>query len=342
MLSKLSNISSGGKRIPPGHPGARLKSALRAGYFLALHKGLGKVQHRKVGVKNVDGKWGTKCRLYAAKGSSYRVIVLHGLTANGYRYPKLVRFASNLALCGFKVYTPNLEGMSNLDLRFEDIEKLVEITTSMGKSKLPIGIIGFSTGGSYALILAAHKKVRKRVGFVLAGGAYYSLEDLFDYILSDRNLNTYSRLIVSWGARENLDLSEKDEQMFEDIMMKYTEKWGDFTLKEKELIKRIEKRSTERKVAKWLKKRSAQYYKLDLSQSPYLSSICAPVFLMHAAGDRLIPVEETQKIQKELLTREHYVGISIRDTIRHTSFVGTSPMGALKILYNIMNISTGR
>jgi len=232
--------------------------------------------------------------------------------------------------------------MSNLDLRFEDIEKLVEITTSMGKSKLPIGIIGFSTGGSYALILAAHKKVRKRVGFVLAGGAYYSLEDLFDYILSHRNLNTYSRLIVSWGARENLDLSEKDGQMFEDIMMKYTEKWGDFTLKEKELIKRIEKRSTERKVAKWLKKRSAQYYKLDLSQNPYLSSICAPVFLMHAAGDRLIPVEETQKIQKELLTREHYVGISIRDTIRHTSFVGTSPMGALKILYNIMNISTGR
>jgi len=259
-----------------------------------------------------------------------------GLTMKGYDEPRLISFASNLALCGFKVHTPHLEGMANLDYRFKDIETLVEMATSLTKGNKPIGVIGFSVGGTYGLILAAQKKVREHIGFVLAAGAYYSLENLQEMVLSDPDSDVYSRLVLCRGARDCLDLTADDAVMLEGIMADYCKREDSFTFEEKKLIKRLAEQSTEGQVLDWWRGRYDELCKLDLSLSSYLPEIKSRVFLMHAAGDKLIPAEETLKIHKELIKSGMDVDLNLSTSKGHIAYIGTSPLGVLKIFYNIM------
>ncbi|MDP7263941.1 MAG: alpha/beta hydrolase [Candidatus Thermoplasmatota archaeon] len=321
-------------------PGERIKSALLTGYMLSLHAGLGKVLCSKVRVGDVNSKGSKKSRCYMRGKDSYPLIVLHGLSPKGYNDPRLVHFANNLAICGFEVHTPHLEGMTNLDFRFTDVETLVEMAESISKHK-NFGVIGFSAGATYGLILAAQEKVREKIGFVLAAGAYYSLENLLERVLSDPDSDIYARLILSWGARECLDLSGNDANMLEGILGDYCKKEDNFTFEEKSLIERIAKLSAEGLVLDWWWARADQLCKLDLSLSSYLSHIKARVFLMHAAGDQLISAEETLKIHEELTKSGRQVDMNLSTSKGHIAYIGTSPLGVLKIFYNIMLMRDG-
>lgn len=303
--------------------------------MLSLHAGLGRVLYNRIQVKDLGRKGDKKCRCYTGKKSSYPLIVLHGLSPKGYNDPRLMLFASNLALCGFKVYTPHLKGLTNLDFSFQDVETLVELADSIIE-KNKIGTIGFSAGASYGLILAAQDKVREHVEFVLAAGAYYSLKNLLDRVLSDPDSDIYARLVLSWGARECLELSEDDSNLLEGILGDYCKKEDKFTFDEKKLIKRLGKQSTEGQVHDWWMGRSDQIRKLDLSLNSYLSNIKARVFLMHAAGDKLISAEETSNIKKELIKGGKNVDMNLSTSNGHIAYVGASPLGVLKIFYNIM------
>jgi esterase/lipase len=267
------------------------------------------------------------------------VIILHGLTVNGYNDDRLTGFASHLALCGFQAYTPHIEGMAELDLRYDDVERLVDDVKAAGRSHPKVGIIGFSVGGTYGLITAAQKKVRDRIGFVLAAGAYYSIENLIENVLTDPDSDIYSRLAIAYDARECLDLSKKELREFEEIMKAYCHMKDSFTKEEMALQEKIGKKATKGYVLDWWKSKSDKYGKLDLSLNPYLRNIDAPVFLMHAAEDKMVPVEETLKIQKELKKRGKEVGVLLTETTGHTSYVGTSPLGVLKIFHRIMQLS---
>ena len=329
-------IEQGDEHITAKQQGDRFRSAIHTAYMLSLHAGLGRILRNRIRVKDFDHKWTDKSRCYTGKNSSYPLFVLHGLSPKGYNDPRLVHFAHNLALCGFEVYTPHLEGMTNLDFRFKDIETLVEMAESISKNHKFFGIIGFSAGATYGLILSAMEKVRENVGFVLAAGAYYSLENLMKRVLTDPDSDIYARLVLSLGARECLELSQNDTNLLQGILADYCKREDNFTLEEKRLIKRLGKQSTEGPVFDWWMSRADQLCKLDLSLNSYLSDIKARVFLMHAAGDKLISAEETLNIRKELSNSGKDVDVNLSTSKGHIAYVGSSPLGVLKIFYNIM------
>lgn len=302
--------------------------------------GLGRFKRKKVHVTEI-GKGAEKSRIYTIRTSKYPVFVLHGLSARGYNDDRLVAFAQDLALCGFRVYTPNMIGLCSLDFQFSDIETLVADITSAGKRGAQVGIIGFSVGATYGLIAAAQERIREKIGFVLAAGGYYSFDDLLDNALKDPDSDIYARLVLAYGARDVLNIPKKQRRMFECIMMEYCLREDSFTEAEKKIIKKVGKMSTSGEVRSWWKERREQYRKLDLSGNPYLSNVKAPVFLMHATGDKLLPSEGTMKIHKELMKRGKVAGMNLNESDEHLSYVGANFIGLYKILYSIMRIQGG-
>ena len=97
-----------------------------------------------------------RLRAYAAASSRYPVVVLHGLTRQGFDDHRLTNFCNGLAASGFIAYTPDLEGLRGLDLDESDIDRIsrtIRIVTE--RHEQSPGLIGFSVGATYGLIAAS-------------------------------------------------------------------------------------------------------------------------------------------------------------------------------------------
>lgn len=117
-----------------------------------------------------------------AQGPSPGIVLALGALREGRRYDLLQQAARSIASCGFAVLVPELGRLRRLILDQDAVHDLVEAALTLpqhdGVSNAPIGLIGFSLGGSLALLAADDARIRDHVAFVAAMGAYFRLEDV--------------------------------------------------------------------------------------------------------------------------------------------------------------------
>lgn len=115
-------------------------------------------------------------------GPSPGIVLALGALREGRRYELLQKAASSVSSCGFAVLVPELGRLRRLVLDGDAVNDLVQAALVLprldGVIDAPVGLIGFSLGGSLALLAAADPRLQNRVAFVAAMGAYFRLTDM--------------------------------------------------------------------------------------------------------------------------------------------------------------------
>ena len=110
------------------------------------------------------------------------LVLVLGALREGRRYPLLEKAARAIARRGFAVLVPELGRLRSLVLGEDAVEDLVASARALrgqdGVLDAPVGLIGFSLGGSLALLAAADPRLSGGVACVAAMGAYFRLEDM--------------------------------------------------------------------------------------------------------------------------------------------------------------------
>lgn len=101
------------------------------------------------------------------------MLFVPGATRRGRDDARVIEAATALAQAGRRVFVPELSLYDRV-FRSSDIEQLVTAIRVLAREE-PVGIIGFSYGGSFALIAASDPAAEEDVEFVATFGAYYDL-----------------------------------------------------------------------------------------------------------------------------------------------------------------------
>ena len=126
--------------------------------------------------------------LYSLPGRTVRPgwIVLHGLTVTGREHPALRRFARAFAASGAAVMIPDIPEWRDLrvatSITIPTIRAaLRDIAQRGGVDHNRVGILGFSFGGTQAIVAAADPALRSFVRGIAAWGGYRDLHRLFRF-----------------------------------------------------------------------------------------------------------------------------------------------------------------
>jgi pimeloyl-ACP methyl ester carboxylesterase len=179
---------------------------------------------------------------------------------------------------------------------------IVSVSTSHQK---PVGLIGFSYGGSYCLLAAAWHSAAHHIHRVISFGAYHSMKSLLEaYTKAEEHEprgrgewdeRIYRRLVLLQGYGCNTSLPREAQQEMKLLMHRYC---NDASLEEKkkfyhrylqgldmtEMIQRISKPGILR----------------ELSPEGNLSGLTCPVTLIHQQDDPVVPRVHAERLYSEL------------------------------------------
>lgn len=123
---------------------------------------------------------GVKGDLYTGEGRSPAMVVLPGAVEAGRDNARVVRLGEALAAAGRTVFVPELS-LYEREIDADDIERVVGAALGVAAHRLgesPVSVLGFSFGGSYALVAAADQRLAGELAQVATFGAYFDLVGL--------------------------------------------------------------------------------------------------------------------------------------------------------------------
>ena len=260
-----------------------------------------------------------KARIFSPPGGSASdrpaVVLVHGVQYLGIEEPRLQRFARSIVGAGLVVLTPQVDELADYAVSKRSIETVGAAiralrTRSGGASQ--VGLMGTSFGGGVALLTAADPRFADDVAFVVAIGAHDDLARVSGFFASDEipevsgatkklHAHGYGSTVLVYTHAEDffpaadvpaarqalrLFLQEKREAAREAAKAlspvakaKMEVIFGpDISALRPELLAMVERRTADMSA---------------VSPHDRLAGLRAHVYLLHGAGDTVIPATET-------------------------------------------------
>jgi len=133
-----------------------------------------RVTQREILVE-LDGLADVPMTLYTPTGSEPEtaLVLVHGATPQGRHDSRLRSLACALALSGATVACPQLDSLAAFSVDARDIDRLVAATLQVARQHGagPVGLVGISIGGSYALVAAGRPELAGQLSALLTFGA---------------------------------------------------------------------------------------------------------------------------------------------------------------------------
>lgn len=253
------------------------------------------------------------------------VVLVNGLEVEGRKYGTLVTLAGALARAGFVVLVPDGLDYANYRLLPEDVDALVAgfqwLAGQPSIDPARIGFVGFSTGGSLALMAASDSRIANDVVSVAAVGSYYSLDTLLQASMTEyiRDANgalvAYPRHPYVWGVVRNTLVTQLPEDLDQWILFQVfpdatpepnAEGLAQVDLEEltpagRAVFDLFTNRDPKDADLLLAYVRALLPTDLDrLSPETQLDGLRAPVHLLHQRGDAYIPVSESVRLERRL------------------------------------------
>jgi dienelactone hydrolase len=288
-----------------------------------------------------------RARLYTplAPKNAPAIIVLHGVHYLGIDEPRLENFATAMAACGIQVLTPELPDIKDYQVGANSIATIGEsaewLTHEDGGR--PVGVLGLSFSGGLSLLAAADPTYQRDIRFVMAVGSQDEMSRVAAYYRTGEDLrpdgteetlapHEYGPLVLEYEhvgefvpARDVAPIrAVLRAHLYEDPNGEhaaFARLSGAQAAEAKALM------DTSLPATRTALERADERHADDMAAvSPHgrLATLKTPVYLLHGAGDNIIPSAETEWMAAELPKRS-LKAVLISPVLSHLDLDGAGP-----------------
>ena len=267
-----------------------------------------------------------KARMFSPPGGSPKdlpaVVLVHGVQYLGIEEPRLQRFAKSVVSAGLVVLTPQVDELADYHVSPRSIDTVgaaIRALRARSGGAAQVGLMGTSFGGGIALLTAGDARFANEVAFVVAIGAHDDLGRVSGFFARDEieevsgtkkklHAHGYGATVLvythvddffpaedvpaardalrSWLHEKRDDARESAKALSPASKAKMDIMFGpDISALRPELLAMIERRAKDMK---------------EVSPHDQLSGMKAHVYLLHGAGDTVVPATETMWLAKDV------------------------------------------
>jgi dienelactone hydrolase len=246
------------------------------------------------------------------------VVLLHGVHHLGIEDPRLWNLARALAGAGVLVMTPELQDLADYRVTARTIDVIgdsaVVLSTRMQRE---VGVIGLSFAGGLSLLTAAKPEYAPKIGFVLAIGAHDDMGRVARFFAANviarpdgteatLAAHEYGVLVLAYAHLEDF-FSPRDVPVAREALREWLWEKPDAMKAatalspagQKEFDELLHHRDLLR--AALLQEITLHKDEMEaVSPHGHMAALHAPVYLLHGAGDTVIPASETLWLAKDV------------------------------------------
>ena len=235
------------------------------------------------------------------------IILIHGMTIAGKDDEDLVFLAKRLAKLGFEVFVPEIRGLKNCQIGYEETNEIkVAIDTAIHLyPDHKTGVMSFCYGNGVLLPVFDDEKIAKNIDFLIIWGGYASMKDLLRFNL----LGYYpvdGKLIYSEPDIEvkNKYINQKywynflpQQSRKEWLNALKTNKTGNLTGAQKNTYQFL-KNTKLNKFEEYYNKLSPeiQNWLKIISPENYIVKVNCKIIFVHSLRDTLVPYQDALKL----------------------------------------------
>jgi pimeloyl-ACP methyl ester carboxylesterase len=284
---------------------------------------------------------GFEYHVYYPRGRAIRTVMLiYGMGLAGEDDTRLLKFVRACVNAGLRVVVPNLPGLKQFLVESGDLQRLKSIANVLTRgSTEKIGLIGFSTGGSYALLLATQPDLDEKLGPLVLFSPVYDVRDIAGRLhrpvdpppQTDNGWDQvyWMQYFIAFRNRKYLGLSQAVQLSLHRFLVDYDH----YGLNEKRAFYETHIRPLNLTGRDDLLDEGEV---LDvLSARGHLASVKSPVYILHDASDALVPPDHSRQMYAELAKR----GAGYRQAVLITAWLSHVVMqttGSLAELFRIV------
>ncbi len=296
-----------------------------------------------------------RARLYtplAPRGAGLRnapaLVVLHGVHYLGIDEPRLENFATAMAACGIQVLTPELPDIKDYQVGANSIATIGESAEWLTREDggRPVGVLGLSFSGGLSLLAAADPQYQRDIRFVMAVGSQDEMSRVATYYETGEDVrpdgteetlapHEYGPLVLEYEhvgefvpAQDVAPIrAVLRAHLYEDPRAERAA-FGRLSTTQTAEAKAL--MDTSLPATRTALERADERHADDMAAvSPHgrLATLKTPVYLLHGAGDNIIPSAETQWMASELPKRS-LKAVLISPVLSHLDLDGAKPTTA--------------
>ena len=276
------------------------------------------------------------------------LLVLHGVHHLGIDEPRLIAFATAMSACGLRVLTPELPDIKDYHVGANSIKTIGESAEwfSHHTGGQPVGVMGLSFSGGLSLLAAADPQFRQSIKFVFAVGSQDEMQRVAAFYRTGQDQlpngteellppNEYGPLVLEYEHLEDFVPTE-DLAPLRAVLRAHLYEDEPHSAAEQAALARLTPRqagearalmATDAPTTRALLAKAEAKHVADMagvSPHGHLSNLTVPVYLLHGAGDNIIPSAETLWMESELPTTTLKAAL-ISPVLSHLDLDGAEP-----------------
>ena len=257
------------------------------------------------------------------------LVIAHGIHHEGMHERRMVPFARALARAGRVVLTPELADLADYRITRRGVADIRDATLYLGArqdivSEARVGLLGFSFAGGLALVAAAEPELAGRVELVASVGGHHDLGRVLRFLIRNqvetptgvvrKQAHDYGLVVLLYGAVDRL-APETDRAVLRDALRASLHQDAEGARARATALATDDGRRLWRLVeAQRLQELAPAFEAIvreradelaRLSPAGRLAGIGVPVYVVHGAGDSVIPSAETDWAARELGDAPH-------------------------------------
>jgi pimeloyl-ACP methyl ester carboxylesterase len=269
----------------------------------------------------------TRARIYTPRGvrDPPGLVIVHGVHRLGIDEPRLVRFARAIAADGVRVLTPEVRELADYRVDPRSIETIGAAVRELRvrtQAHRTVGLMGMSFAGGLSLLVAADPRFSPDLDFIVSIGGHDDVARVSRFFATDTiprpdgtilsaHAHEYGPLVLVYSHVEDL-FPPQDAQVARDILRmwlweeqdKARARVDELTPPSRLQMQRLldhQRGSVRPELLAVVDRHQA----LMANVSPHgrLGSLHVPVYLLHGAGDLVIPPTETLWLEHDLPAR---------------------------------------
>jgi dienelactone hydrolase len=301
---------------------------------------------------------GSRARLYLPTDLARPpgMVLVHGVHFKGIDEPRLQRFARTVAASGIAVLTPELNELCDYRVEPASIDTIGAAAKALSaKVGTRVGVMGLSFAGGLSLLAAMDPRYESTIAFVVTIGAHDDLGRVLRFYASNEasrpdgtmmslQAHPYGPVIVLYSHAEDF-FAPADVVAARDALRAWLhEDWGGARARATglstdgaEKMGRVFARDTAA-LTPLLRDEIARLEPAFAAVSPgsRLGALHVPAFLLHGAGDSVIPSTETEWLARDA-PRAMLRDVLVSRAIEHVELESKTPLREELALVHFMS-----